>query len=108
MHDGKLLYELGKMDEAGSQAESWLCEEDPRNQAALYYLSLVSEAKFTQAIKEHGVTVQQDLSEVEQAWANPVKRELLPRAESLRAHQSHPHQPGPRSHRQQTGSHPAG
>jgi general secretion pathway protein D len=77
VHDGKLLYELGKMSEAEAKLRLAL-RVDPRNQAALYYLSLVSEAKFTQSIKEHGVTVQQNLSEVEQAWANPVKRELLP------------------------------
>jgi general secretion pathway protein D len=87
VHDGKLLYELGKMSEAEAKLKTAL-RMDPRNQAALYYLSLVSEAKYTQAIKEHGVTVQQNLSEVEQAWASkpmdqdwskPIARELLPR-----------------------------
>jgi type II secretory pathway component GspD/PulD (secretin) len=77
VHDGKLLYELGKMNEAEAKLRLAL-REDPRSQAALYYLSLVSEAKYMQAIKEHGASVQQDLSEVEQAWANPIKRELLP------------------------------
>ncbi|HVM50202.1 MAG TPA: tetratricopeptide repeat protein [Candidatus Acidoferrum sp.] len=77
VQDGKLLYELGKMDEAEKKLREALREE-PRSQAALYYLSLVSEAKYSQALKEHGVTAQQNLSEVEQAWANPVKRELLP------------------------------
>jgi general secretion pathway protein D len=77
VQDGKLLYELGKMDEAEVKLRQAL-KEDPRSQAALYYLSLVSEAKYSFALKEHGVTAQQNLSEVEQAWANPVKRELLP------------------------------
>jgi general secretion pathway protein D len=77
VQDGKLLYELGKMDEAEAKLRLAL-KEEPRSQAALYYLSLVSEAKYTQALKEHGVTAQENLSEVEQAWANPVKRELLP------------------------------
>jgi type II secretory pathway component GspD/PulD (secretin)/tetratricopeptide (TPR) repeat protein len=77
VQDGKLLYELGKMSEAEAKLRQAL-RENPRSQAALYYLSLVSEAKYTQALKEHGVTAQQNLSEVEQAWANPVKRELLP------------------------------
>jgi type II secretory pathway component GspD/PulD (secretin)/tetratricopeptide (TPR) repeat protein len=77
VRDGKLLYELGKMNEAEAKLKLAL-KTDPRNQAALYYLGLVSEAKYNQAIKEHGVSVQQDLSAVEQAWANPVKRELLP------------------------------
>src|ERR1035438_8084813 len=77
VQDGKLLYELGKMDEAEAKLREAL-RENPRSQAALYYLSLVSEAKYSQALKEHGVTLQKNLSEVEQAWANPVKRELLP------------------------------
>ena len=77
VQDGKLLYELGKMEEAEAKLHLAL-KEDSRNQAALYYLSLVSEAKYTQAIKKHAVTAQQNLSEVEQAWANPVKREMLP------------------------------
>jgi type II secretory pathway component GspD/PulD (secretin)/tetratricopeptide (TPR) repeat protein len=77
VQDGKLLYELGKMDEAEVKLRLAL-KENPRSQAALYYLSLVSEAKYTIALKKHGVTAQENLSEVEQAWANPVKRELLP------------------------------
>jgi len=77
VQDGKLLYELGKLDEAEAKLRLAL-RQDPRSQAGLYYLSLVSEAKYTRALKQHGVTAQQNLSEVEQAWANPVKRELLP------------------------------
>ena len=77
VQDGKLLYELGKMDEAEAKLRQAL-REDPRSQAALYYLSLVYEAKYSLALKKHGVTAQQNLSEVEQAWANPVTRELLP------------------------------
>jgi type II secretory pathway component GspD/PulD (secretin)/tetratricopeptide (TPR) repeat protein len=77
VQDGKLLYELGKMDEAEAKLRLAL-KENPRSQAALYYLSLVNEAKYSQALKEHGVTAQQNISEVEQAWANPIRRELLP------------------------------
>ena len=77
VQDGKLLYELGKMEEAEIKLREAL-RENPRSQAGLYYLSLVNEAKYTQALKVHGVTAQQNISEVEQAWANPVKREMLP------------------------------
>ena len=77
VQDGKLLYELGKMDEAEAKLRQAL-KLEPRSQAALYYLSLVSEAKYSEALKEHGVTAQKNISEVEQAWANPIKRELLP------------------------------
>ncbi len=77
VHDGKLLYEMGKLDEADAKLKLAL-KQDPHNEAALYYLNLVSEAKFTQAAKVHEVTMRQDVRAVEQAWANPVKRELLP------------------------------
>jgi beta-lactamase regulating signal transducer with metallopeptidase domain len=46
--DGKLLYEMGKLDEAEAKLKLAL-KEDPQNVAALYYLNLVSEAKFARA-----------------------------------------------------------
>jgi beta-lactamase regulating signal transducer with metallopeptidase domain len=46
--DGKLFYEMGKLDEAESKLKLSL-KEDPQNQAALYYLRLVSEASFARA-----------------------------------------------------------
>ena len=77
VHDGKLLYEMNKLDEADVKLKLAL-KQDPQNEAALYYLNLVSEAKFSQAAKAHEMTMRQDIRTVEQAWANPVKRELLP------------------------------
>ena len=46
--DGKLFYEMGRLDAAESKLKLAL-KEDPRNEAAFYYLNLVSEAKFAQA-----------------------------------------------------------
>ena len=77
VHDGKLLYEMGKLDEAEAKLKQAL-KEDPHNEAGLYYLNIVSDAKFTRASKVHEVTMRQDVRAVEQAWASPVKRELLP------------------------------
>jgi type II secretory pathway component GspD/PulD (secretin)/tetratricopeptide (TPR) repeat protein len=77
VHDGKLLYEMDKLDEADIKLKQALME-DPHNSPALYYLNLVSEAKFARAAKVHEVTMRQDVRAVEQAWANPIKRELLP------------------------------
>ena len=77
VHDGKLLYEMQKLDEAEAKLKLAL-KEDPHNEPALYYLNLVSQAKFSVAAKTHEVTMRQDIRAVEQAWANPVKRELLP------------------------------
>jgi general secretion pathway protein D len=75
--DGKLLYEMGKLDEAEAKLKLAL-RQDPHNEPALYYLNLVSQAKFDMAAKTHEVTMRQDGQAVEQVWANPIKRELLP------------------------------
>ena len=77
VQDGKLLYEMGKLDEADAKLKQAL-KQDPHNEAALYYLNLVSEAKYMRAAKLHEVTMRQDIRAVEQAWANPIKREVLP------------------------------
>jgi general secretion pathway protein D len=77
VHDAKLLYEMNKLEEADVKLKLAL-QEDPHNSAALYYLNLVSEAKFARAAKVHEVTMRQDVRAVEQAWASPLKRELLP------------------------------
>jgi type II secretory pathway component GspD/PulD (secretin)/tetratricopeptide (TPR) repeat protein len=77
VRDGKLFYEMNKLDEADVKLKQAL-KEDPHNEAALYYLNLVSEAKFAQSAKAHEVTMRQDIRAVEQAWASPIKRELLP------------------------------
>jgi type II secretory pathway component GspD/PulD (secretin)/beta-lactamase regulating signal transducer with metallopeptidase domain len=42
--DGKLLYEMGKLDEAEAKLKLAL-KEDPHNETALYYLNLVAEAR---------------------------------------------------------------
>jgi type II secretory pathway component GspD/PulD (secretin)/tetratricopeptide (TPR) repeat protein len=77
VQDGKLLYEAQKYDEAEAKLKLAL-KQEPHNEAALYYLNLVSQAKFSIAAKTHEVTMRQDIRQVEQAWANPLRRELLP------------------------------
>ena len=77
VHDGKLLYELDKLDEADAKLKTAL-RQDPHNEAALYYLNLVSEAKYRRAAKLHEVTQRQDIRAVEQAWASPISRDALP------------------------------
>jgi beta-lactamase regulating signal transducer with metallopeptidase domain/tetratricopeptide (TPR) repeat protein len=44
VRDGRMLYEIGKLDEAQSKLKSALAL-DPDNQGALYYLSLIAQAK---------------------------------------------------------------
>ena len=43
VRDGKLFYEMNKLDEADAKLKLAL-KQDPHNEAALYYLNLVSEA----------------------------------------------------------------
>ena len=45
VQDGKLLYEMGKFDEAGVKLNQAL-KLDPDNQGAFYFLSLVKQAKY--------------------------------------------------------------
>jgi type II secretory pathway component GspD/PulD (secretin)/beta-lactamase regulating signal transducer with metallopeptidase domain len=46
--DGKLLYEMGKLNEADAKLQQAL-KEDPHDASAFYYLNLVSEARFARA-----------------------------------------------------------
>lgn len=48
VQDGKLLYEMNKLDQAEAKLKLAL-KEDPQNQAAHYYLNLISEARFGRA-----------------------------------------------------------
>jgi beta-lactamase regulating signal transducer with metallopeptidase domain len=51
VQDGKLLYEMGKLDEAEHKLKQ-ARKEDPENDGAYYYLNLVTEAKFHIAANE--------------------------------------------------------
>jgi len=51
VQDGKLLYEMGKLDEAEAKLKE-AREEDPENQAPYYYLNLLNEARFHAAGSE--------------------------------------------------------
>lgn len=77
VQDGKLLYEMGKMEQAEVKLRQAL-RQDPANQAAWYYVSLIQEARFAQAQNLRETANRQQLADVEQAWATPIKRELLP------------------------------
>jgi general secretion pathway protein D len=88
VQDGKLLYEMGKLDEADAKLKLAL-KEDPNSQVALYYLDLVSKAKFTKATKLHEAAMRQDIRAVEQAWANQVhsgqgREAIITRLERIR------------------------
>ena len=52
VRDGKLLYEMGNLDEAEAKLKLAL-KTDPRNEAANYYLNRVAAAQFARAAKLH-------------------------------------------------------
>jgi general secretion pathway protein D len=77
VQDGKLLYELGKMDDADAKLNQALAQE-PNNQAALYYLKLIEEARYAAKENQHQLIDGQRMVEIQDAWQTPVQRELLP------------------------------
>lgn len=77
VQDGKLLWEMGRLEEAEKKLREAL-KLDPENPAAAYYLSLVQETRFARASRAHILDSKDSMVEVEQAWAKPVKRDLLP------------------------------
>src|SRR6266403_290711 len=77
VQDGRIFFENGKMDEAEGRLKQAI-KDDPENQAAFYYLNLVREARFKEALGNRDLSSRQGLLELEQAWASPPKRELLP------------------------------
>src|SRR5262249_29136905 len=75
--DARLLYEMGKLDEAETTLKQAL-KEDPRNQNAYYYLELVRQERYRQAAQRRDVDSRQSMVQVEQDWATPVSRDSLP------------------------------
>ena len=74
-------YQLTQRIGAGIDAEGRLKAAaiiDPDNQAAMYYLSLVKEAKYGRAQSAKEISAKTALMEVEQEWVRPYKKELLP------------------------------
>lgn len=76
-HDGQLLFEMGKLE----QAEIKLREAkklDSENAAARYYLNLIEERRFRRATADHELLEKQKIVDVAKEWLEPTKRELLP------------------------------
>jgi general secretion pathway protein D len=77
VRDGKLLYEMGKFEEAETKLEQAV-KLDPDNQGAFYYLNLVKQAAYSR--EEHYRTVDSEsrLVQVAKAWESPVRNQNLP------------------------------
>jgi len=69
--DGKLLYEMGKFDEAGVKLNQAL-KMDPDNQGAFYYLNLVRQANFAREEQNRTTQAADSMVKVSQAWSPKV------------------------------------
>jgi Mg-chelatase subunit ChlD/capsular polysaccharide biosynthesis protein len=70
VQDGKLLFEMGKLDEAEAKLKA-ASKADPSNQAAYYYLNLLNEKRFDEDRNKRDVRSREKLLEVEHAWYSP-------------------------------------
>lgn len=77
VQDGKLYYETGRLREAEDTLRRAI-KMDAENRPAAYYLDLVLGRKYSEEARLREVNSKQMLLEVEQQWADPVKRDLLP------------------------------
>jgi len=78
VQDGKLYYEMGKLDEAEVKLRQ-ARKEDPENDAAWYYLNLVSEARYHTAENERDLDSRRKLGpDIERKWAIDTKGNYLP------------------------------
>ncbi len=76
VRDGKLLYEMGKFDEAQVKLEE-AGRLDPDNEGAFYYMNLVKQARYEREAKIHTIDTQERMVQVEKAFEKPVNRGLL-------------------------------
>jgi type II secretory pathway component GspD/PulD (secretin)/tetratricopeptide (TPR) repeat protein len=76
VQDGKLYYETGRLKEADESLRRAL-RIQPDNQGAHYYLDLVNARNYATEARLREINSKKLLMEVEQAWADPVKRSQL-------------------------------
>jgi type II secretory pathway component GspD/PulD (secretin)/tetratricopeptide (TPR) repeat protein len=77
VQDGRLLYEMGKLDDAEAKLNQALVL-NPDNPAALYFLNLIQQARFIRESAIHTVDTQKRMSQVEKQWITPSSKVLDP------------------------------
>ena len=77
VHDGKLLFETGRLDDAEKKLKEAI-KKDPNNQAAFYYLNLIREKRHSQNAMTRDAWSREMLLQVDQEWPEPTKRDALP------------------------------
>lgn len=77
VQDAKLLYEMGKLDEADEKLAQAL-KLDPDNTGAYYYQNLVKQARYTRETIQHHVDSQERMNQVEKRWVLPQPSVNMP------------------------------
>lgn len=77
VQNAKLLYEMGKYDEAEVILKQ-IMKADPSNKTAPYYLDLVKEAQFAATARKREAIAKASIGAVEKAWIPSSKAESLP------------------------------
>ena len=77
VQDGKLLYEMGKLDDAENKLNQALVL-DPDSPAAFYYLNLIQQAKYIREAAMHQVDTTKRMTQVEKHWILPNAKNALP------------------------------
>lgn len=77
VNDAQVLIQAGKLDEAEAKLDQAI-KEDPENQAAFYYKTIIKEYRFSQEARKREVMSRTAIVAVEQAWNPPLLRESLP------------------------------
>jgi len=73
VQDGRLLYEMGKLDDAEIKLNQALAL-NPDNPAAFYYLNLIEQARFARESAQHNVDTQKRMAKVEKQWILPSSK----------------------------------
>ncbi len=72
VRDGKLLYEMGKFEEAEAKLQQAL-KLDPANEGAFYYMNLVKQGIYAREERMHSLDDQTRIVEVTKAWESPMR-----------------------------------
>ena len=72
VQDARVLYELRQLDEADAKVREAM-KMDPGNRSAVYYGSLVEQARAREAMERRSLDTNKRLVEIEQAWEPVVK-----------------------------------
>lgn len=67
VQNGKLLYEMGRIPEAEAELNRAV-QLDPENQAAFYYLKVISEAKYAEGARHRELMTRHRGVQLEDAW----------------------------------------